>query len=190
MARDETPPVERGATYFAGRTPDTDSAAYLEGKKWRWEDTLYGTGMYVDTILVRNDSTITLQGKRLVSFDPAYFGQRVIGYTATTGQANAVVTDDALGPNGVVVNDLFWCIIKGPCLVKTALAGDAGNVIAQGDNLAALTAAATTSTTAGRVATIGVTNGTFNLGIVAIAMSAATTANSDASILAFVSTRF
>jgi hypothetical protein len=190
MARDENPPVERGATYFAGRDTDTDSFANMEGHKWRWEDTLYGTGFFVDTVLVRNTSGVTLQGKRLAVFDSANFGRRLAGYAATTAAPHAVVIDDALGANGVPNNDLCWVIVRGPCLVKTDLAGGAANVIAAGDQLAGITAATTGAVTAGRVQTVGITAATINRGIVATALSAATTGQTDASILAFVSTIF
>ena len=58
------------------------------------------------------------------------------------------VVDEYLPIAGVAVNDVFWVVVSGPTEVVAALSGTA---VAVGDRLAAITAATSGATTAGRV---------------------------------------
>lgn len=191
MAKDEAPPFPRGSTFYGGGTIDSNNlgGVNLEGKEYRFEDTIYGTGQYVVARIVRNSGTFALRPSRLVTFDTSYIGQRVNGY-ATTSFAAAVPVDELLPAAGVPANDLFWVIMQGPCLVLTDLAGGANNVITAMDPLVALTAVTSGSTTAGRVATAQTAGATTNtrdgiINIVGRAMSAATTAQTTAGLLMY-----
>lgn len=198
MARNESPPFSRGKTYFNGVTIDTSTTPYggtnLEGKEWVFEDTNYGTGLYVTCRVVRNVSGAALLPKRLVSFSSTYYGQRVDGYATTTAQV-AYPVDELLPTAGVVNNDLFYVVTKGPCLVKTDLAGGASNVIAVGDPLVSLTAATSGATTSGRIATASFAGATSVLALPVLntlgrAMSAATTANTNGDMLTYITASF
>jgi hypothetical protein len=161
MARDEAPPFARGRTYFNGETIDTSTTPYggtnLEGKEYKFEDTVYGTGSYVTLRVLRNVSTITLYGSRLASYKTGYYGQRVDGYARTTA-AKGVPIDDQYATNGVPVNDLFYGVVEGPCAIKNGITVATTTVISNAppDPVVALTAAASTAastTDAGRIQT-------------------------------------
>lgn len=191
MARDETPPFTRGNTFNQGGTIDANNLGgiNLEGKEWRFEDTIYGTGQYVYVRCVRNSGTFALRPARLVTFDTSFYGLRVNGYAATTAAA-AFPVDELLPAAGAPVNDLFYIVVEGPALVLTPLDGGADNVINVGDMLNAITAATTGATTAGRVASI-VASATTNSGqainnVIGRAMSAATTANTGVGVVAYI----
>jgi hypothetical protein len=118
----------------------------------------------------------------------------VDGYTTLDWVRGDGVVDDHLPSAGVPNGDLFWLIVEGPALMRTDLAGGALNVISDGDRLAALTAATSQATTAGRVqsfvATTNVTNAISGvLNVCAIAMSAMTTGQTNSAVLADVKFR-
>lgn len=178
-------PFDRGCTY--GVTDDT-LAVYMEGKEYIHQDKTYGTGMFVKVRCCRNNSGATLLGKRAAKFNlTAGKGEYdVAGYCTVTAERTGII-DDLLPPTGVPDNDLFWLVISGPCLARTAVDATNANV-AVGDWLIALTAATTGATTAGRVYTDPLTGATSVLaqnllGIVGQAMSAATTGNTNSNIL-------
>lgn len=142
----------------------------------------------VVTIIVRNVSGITLAPKQMVTWKTGYRGRRVDGYARLTAAEVAGVVDDKFSANGVPDGELFHLVVKGPCLVKTSLAGDATNVIADGGKLVAETAAASTGTTAGRLAPQDLTGATALLAdqvqnCIGAAMSANTTAQTDRDLL-------
>jgi hypothetical protein len=151
------------------------------------------SGRIVTRILVRNVSGFTLLPKRAVVWKDGFRGRRVAGYQNTTAGEVAGIVDEHLPSSGVPNNDLFWLTVIGPTLAKNSLAGNAENVIAAGDYLLALTAASSGASTAGRViawnglATLTeTTDGNLTKKIVNMfgrAMSASTTANTDADIL-------
>lgn len=196
MARNETPPFPRGQTYYNGGTIDSANlgGVNLEGKEYVVEDSIYGSGQYITIRVVRNSAAIALLPKRLVAFDNAFVGQRCNGYT-TTSYAPGVPVDELLPVAGVPINDLFYVVMEGPCAVLTDLAGGANNVVTVMDPLAALTAATSGATTAGRVATANTAGSTTSqrdslLNVVGRAMSAATTANTNLSLLMFATRWF
>lgn len=142
-------------------------------------------------VAVKNVSTVALAPKRLVTFNTSAgkLFSEVNGYSAVTNEERVGVVDEYLPSSGVAVNDIFWVTVDGPTEIAHALSG---TNIAAGDRLAAITAAATTSTTAGRVTPSGLTEGTANpgnngRGVIGYALSAATSANTP---LAFIKTFF
>lgn len=194
MARDETPPFERGFTYYNGGTIDANNlgGVNLEGKEWRIEDTIYGTGQYVTLRCVRNVAAVALLPKRLVKFSlDAFYGCRVNGYTNVSPEGGFPV-DERLPAAGVAVNDLFYIVVQGPALVLTDIASGAGSVFAVGDPLVSLTGATSGATTAGRVRVAAVTGLTGVpirdelLNVIGRAVSAKTTAQTAADMLIIV----
>lgn len=100
--------------------------------------------------LVRNNSGISILGKRTVRFKAATGGKQVDGYT-NTDEGYGAPTDEFLPTAGCPDKDLFWVVMRGPAIVTNSPAGAEAS-ITEGDILVALTAAASTfSTTAGRV---------------------------------------
>lgn len=190
----------RGKTFYGGQTINTSdygASVQLEGITTiftnRAPPSSYGVQAIRDSqdthaICVRNVSGINLTPGRIVTFTSGYRNRRVGGYTTLDWVRGDGVVDDHLPSTGVVNGDLFWLIVEGPCLMKTGLAGDALNVISDGDRLAALTAATSQATTAGRVqsfvATTNVTNAISGvLNVVGFAMSAMTTAQTNSNVL-------
>lgn len=192
---------ERGRTYLKGpnRTPGSTAgtSAALEGTRKLFKDmdlSVRGmktprTGREVTCVLVRNDSGINLLPKRLCVWKAGYEGRRVDGYVTTDYARAAGVVDDWLPAAGVADDDLFWLVIRGPCLVKNDIAAAASAHINQGDYLVALTAASSQATTSGRVqsfvATSNVTNAvTQTLNKIGYALSGKTSANTNSDVLA------
>jgi hypothetical protein len=143
-------------------------------------------------VAVRNTSAAALLPKRVVRFAVGTAGTAVFsavdGYTAVGNNEAVGVVDEFLPSAGVAVNDVFWVTVDGPTEVAGALSGTA---IAVGDRLAAITAATTGATTAGRVTPSAVgaaTTGSDNagLGVIGYACSAGTTNGS--AVLALVRT--
>lgn len=140
-------------------------------------------------MVVRNVSGISLVPKRLVKWKSGYRGRRVDGYCNVDNEEVAGVVDEMLPSSGVRNYDLFWLQVGGPAMCTTAKDADAHNVISEGSALLAQTAAASTAaTTSGRVqplvASTHATQAVAQmLGIFGRAMSAKTTANTDADIL-------
>ncbi|SFH96981.1 hypothetical protein [Planctomicrobium piriforme] len=196
---------KRGKTLLSGdgRTIASTDAAFVEGARADFDDIAPGqapgakvrrSNRRVTCILVRNVSGIALLPKRTVKWAAGYRGKRVDGYCSVTAEECAGVVDEHLPAAGVPNNDLFWIAVKGPSLTKTDLAGGANNSIAEGDVLAALTAATSQATTSGRVApwtgltsaAAGTTDGTqakYLLNYLGRAMSAKTTAQTNQDIL-------
>jgi hypothetical protein len=155
MARDEALPFNRGETFYNGGTIDaTDNTTLggvnLEGQEFVVADTIRGTGLPITLRVVRNSGTLALLPKQLVRFDPAAgkFGVRCDQNTVLDGGYGYPV-DELLPAAGVPSNDLFYIVVKGPALCKSPFG--AGVTVAIGDNLVALTAAASTSNDAGKV---------------------------------------
>lgn len=139
-------------------------------------------------IAVRNTSGAALLPGRLVTWQSLFRKRRVDGYARLTATEVAGVVDPYLPSVGVRANDLFWLAVKGPCYLLTDLAGGANNLLPADTSLVALTAATSGATTAGRVAPQDLTGATAVLGAqlqnrIGVAMSARTTANTNAQIL-------
>lgn len=203
---------QRGKVYLTGPNRTADSSATtskaIEGIVKVFKDLDYSgsgvgaraprSGGEVTCILVRNTSGISLLPKMAVVWKSGARGKQVDGYArARPDRAIAGIVDEWLPSTGVANNDYFWLTVKGPTLAITGMAGDETNVISVDDWLVNVTAAASTfSTTAGRVGpqilpTSGeTTNITFAASEKAYkfarAMSAKTTANTNANILVYV----
>lgn len=199
----EHPPMKLGDTLKG-----TDAAGNLINSHWegavfeipdRSSTTSVGrrSGRGRLVMVVRNVATVALLGKRAVTLKSGgtnYFGQ-VDGYTDVLGEAHVVgVVDDLLPSAGCAINDLCFVTVKGPTLILTPNAGAAftGDQAA-GAKLVAATAAASTTSVAGRlsnVTLVGQTGTTdafnFATNIVAIALTARTTGETSADQLIHV----
>ena len=181
-----------GKTYHGGTPTSVGRSVELEGTCVTFRDEVKSgsapatirSGRFKKCILVRNTSGAALAPKRLVTWESGYRGRRVSAYADVAAEEVAGVVDDRLPASGVADDDLFWLIVGGPALVKTANAG-ASAVIAEGDVLVALTAGTTAD--AGR---LGVANtastalaASVSINRIGRAMSAATTANTNSDLL-------
>ena len=143
-------------------------------------------------VAVRNKAGIALLPKRVVTFSTTAgkLLSEVTGYSAVTNEERVGVVDEFLPASGVAVDDVFWVTVDGPTEVSVALSG---TDVAAGDRLSAITAAASTSTTAGRVtpsALAAATTGAGNNGIGVIGYATSVGATTGAAVLALVRTRF
>ena len=186
MSKDETPPWPMGSTYYNGGTIDSSNlgGTQFEGKEYRFEDVWFATNQYITVRAVRNNGTFALLPSRLCQFDPAYYGDRINGY-ATVSYGPGVLLDSQLPAAGLLPNDIGYVIMEGPTTYLTPLDGAADNVVLFLDPLAAITAATSGATTAGRLATANTSGSTTSqrdslLNVVGRALSAATTANTNA----------
>lgn len=195
----------RGQTLLSGnanRTLTATMGADREGSTMDFDDVdpTASTGARqkrsnrrVTCILVRNEAAAAVLPKFIVKWKSGQRGHQIDGYSCITNEAAAGVVDEFLGSGGAAVHDLFWIAVKGPTLIKTPLEGDATNVIGLDDLLGALTAVTSGSTTAGRVlvnaltatstATTDGKAGAVLMNSFGRALSAKTTANTNADVL-------
>ena len=142
-------------------------------------------------IAVRNTSSVALLPKRVVRLagsGTALFGS-ADGYASATNEALCGVVDEFLPAAGVAVNDVFWVTVDGPTEVAVALSG---SDVAVRSALSVVTAAASTSSTAGRVTLSPVsasTAGANDNGIGVIGFAASAGATTGSAVLALVRTR-
>lgn len=166
-------------------------------------------GKTIRAVVLRNESGQTLYGGKVARLT-ATAGYSLItsvdGYMAGgVAVANPIVIDDRLATNGVADDDLFWGVFSGPQALSTAIgtgSGDHERAIAVGDSLVNATGTTITATTSGRVtlpiftaATAGNTsNGydafRFSNNLIGVALSAATTAQTNTAILVDTRIRF
>ena len=187
---------------------DTDGTTvtmpWLEGHEFEVEDyeapsgsgsVARRTGWVRRYRVVRNSAGIALSAKYLVQFSTTagHYGKRVVGYNETLAR-KAYPIDDRLSTT-VTSLHLFLIGVGGPFLCITHPVGDGTNVISVGDKLVAESAAASTvATTAGRVVPQVLTGATALLAnqiqnYVGHALSAKTTANTNADILVLIEHR-
>ncbi len=208
----QTAPFARGQTYYNGSTIDSNNlgGVDLEGRICTFKDrnTISGIGGQTlrsgtDTVCmcVRNVGAAALKPKFSTTFASGYHRRRVDGYSTADYANIAGIVDDLLPAAGVPVNDLFWIVIGGPCLWKSPMAGaQFPLLVAQNDELFALTAITSGATTAGRFQKW---NGTFTAtqttdgtaGLIALrafarAMSAQTTSQTNSDLLVDVIRRY
>lgn len=191
-----------GRTYYDGQTIDTadyGGSSQLEGLEGSFMDipprTTPGANEPPRSArqkkgrIVRNASGMALLPSRTLLYAAGYHGRRVGGYAHYAADVKpAGVVDDLLPSTGVPNGDLFWMLTEGPALCLTDLTGGALNVITEGSMICALTAATSQATTSGRVNSFVVTNNATNIGTqimnyIGVAMSAKTTANTNATVL-------
>lgn len=156
-----------GQTYHGG-TPDSYSQSIgLEGSESQFKNVdasspgvqIASDGRMITARLVRNSSGGELIPGRSVIWDASYRGTRVSGMVSSTNGEIAGVVDPNLNSN-VASNDLFWIIRKGPCTMAIPVDSN----VTAGDLVGGVTAAASTSTTAGRVAPITATTTALPVG--------------------------
>jgi len=142
-------------------------------------------------IAVRNTSGVALLPKRVVRLagSGAVLWSAADGYASVANEAFCGVVDEFLPAAGVAANDVFWVTVDGPSEVAVALSG---SDVAVRSALSVVTAAASTSTTAGRVTLSPISSSTAGandngIGVIAFAASAGATTGS--SVLAIVRTR-
>lgn len=166
--------IDRGTTYYGGRTIDSAnlSGGHLLGQRKVFRNTKSRTKVGSEStaetddqtalrnekdvvgMLVRNESGVTLLPGRAVSW--ATRGKSVSGYVRLDYDEIAGVVDDQLPAAGVVDDDIFWLITEGEVLMVTPTAGSGfGADWAVGDVLAALTSAAANATTSNATNTGG-----------------------------------
>jgi hypothetical protein len=142
-------------------------------------------------IAVRNTSGAALLPKRVVRLagnGTALFGA-ADGYAATANDAFVGVVDEFLPAGGVASNDVFWVTVDGPTEVSVALSGS--DITVRGA-LSVVTAAASTSNTAGRVTLSPLSSSTAggnDNGIGVIGYAASSGATTGSAVLALVRTR-
>lgn len=116
------------------------------------------TGRTIKAIAVRNESGLTLYGKRLARLTrTAGYSllESVDGYCDTFAEKLCGVIDPGIATNGVADDDIFWLIIEGPTTILSPAAGAAFNGdIAVGAQLVGATAATTGTSVAGRVSNL------------------------------------
>lgn len=199
------PPFELGTTL-----PGTDSQANLInddilGQIWqfptfnatsrqRGQKNRPGGGRMITAVALRNNSGLTLLGKRfaLIELTAGYLGVKNInGYAVVNPKRNIVLIDSWLSSSGVADKDIFWGIIAGPAIVLTPMAGaDQVGDIAVGSPLVNSTGTTSGVTTSGRVALASIANatdatGAFNqsLAMLGRALSARTTGETNSDLL-------
>jgi len=197
---------DRGKTLHDGQTPPATTPAGTLGivKEFPDKDRSTGgtgadslrSGSMVTCKLVKNSSGIALLPGYIVKYKASTKETEVDGYTNVTNERGAGVVDEWLPAAGVPDNDVFWIVVEGPTLLKTSLAADAENVFTEGEYLGALAAATSQATTAGRPVGIDIGSTTGTTAIVSglankvgYALSAATTANTNSDLLAYVQFR-
>lgn len=195
MSRENAPLLGRGEYDSAGAYSskvgaevmfeDIDYSASTSGVRTRL------TGHRVRCRLVKNSSGIALLPGRVAVFKAGTSQTEVDGMVATTGKSPAGVIDEYLPSAGVPDGSYFWLVMEGPCSPLTSLAGDATNVITEGNPVVALTAATSQATTAGRVAEISTFAasthlGSELLGVLGRALSSRTTAQTNAAVRVYL----
>lgn len=172
-------------------SPDGTELQYV-GKIYMYPDKNYNMGL-LTLLCVQNEASIALAGKRLVNFKSGQFGRQIDGYARVNPSQAYPIWDQHT--TTVAVHQLCYLVLEGPCLCTTPLVGDATNVITALDWLVSLTAAASTSTTAGRIVGADFTGATSLLANQIIykigqALSTKSTSNTGADILVNISRRW
>jgi hypothetical protein len=142
-------------------------------------------------IAVRNTAGAALLPKRVVRLagSGAVLWGAADGYASVANESLCGVVDEFLPAAGVAVNDVFWVTVDGPTEVAVALSG---TDVAVRDRLSVVTAAASNSTTAGRVSVSPLSSSTAaanDNGIGVIAFAASSGATTGSAVLALVRTR-
>lgn len=149
------------------------------------------TGHVVRAIILRNESGVTLYGKRLARLTQTAgysLVESVDGYSASLRQPLVVWIDEFLVTDGVADDDLFWGVISGPITVLTpTVPADFIETITVGAQLIAATASTTQSTLSGRPCNITIGNDTesheTSRWTVGTALSTVVSASTDSDLL-------
>jgi hypothetical protein len=212
-------PFQRGETFMNGMTWGLGSSLpsgeqppgfEYEGREYIWDDSQmtdtggYGTGLQVVTRVVRNSSDFNILPGQLCTFTETRRGDgaTVLLGTNVGGIAEAEATycypaDEFLPPGGVAPGDLFYIVVEGPCMLKTAKtpSGTETANIAIGQKVVSATASGTTDGNAGAVVAQDIASATSDNGVtvanqiqnaIGRALSATTTNQTGTSILVAV----
>lgn len=208
------PPFERGATWYGGEpilapnSGDFMGGFNLEGQEFEFEDSQlpnggYGTGLTVRVRVVRNSASYNILPGQLCYFGTTRYGDNsaVLLGTNVAGLANTeaqycLPADEFLPPAGVRPGDLFFVVVNGPCLLKTAATPASGTVnISVGQKVVSCTGSGTTDGNEGTVIAQDIASATSDNGLtmagqinnaIGRAMSATTTTQTGQSILVAV----
>lgn len=191
MSITENPPFPRGSTGL--RNCGTLTAAM--GDQWLGKVVVFPNHLWssnpasaradggdlVYCLVVRNTSGGPLLPKFLAQVNTLF---EAPGYTASTGGEGFPI-DEFLPNSGVAANDLFYVVIQGPARCLLDIAATNGNLVAVGDWIAALTAAASTAATSGATSN-NITAGRVQMeaGTVAALLATATSGNTDITTIA------
>lgn len=150
------------------------------------------SGRSIIAMPVRNVSGIKLYGKRLCLLDFATAGVTGFvttkGYTHQTALSNCAIIDEFLETSGVADKDIFWAVLEGPVLVKTASGALVDNNIALGAKIVAGSGGGSSQgATAGGV---GTTSAPAVQSIIGTALSARTTGETMVDLLISAAIRF
>lgn len=135
------------------------------------------TGRPLTAVLLRNNSGITLLGKRLgqlsrvAGYAPC---EQVLGYSTVLGNAGVVLIDPFLPSSGVPDKSIFWGILRGPALCLLPLTSTGHADISVNDPLVGFTGTTTGATTSGRITKvqfIAATSGETGAGLQAFTMA-------------------
>lgn len=123
MWGNEDYPIQRGTTFYGGRTIDSNN---LEGEKVKGQIRVFNdfnpttrvlnSNNTVVCVLLRNKHSVALTPGQAVKFSGTVYGESGAPVGAVTDLFGVV--DEYLPAAGVPVNDLFWCVIKGPTTVN------------------------------------------------------------------------
>lgn len=172
--------------------PDNRQTGNIRGSKAR------RSNRQLIGVVCRNTSGITLYGKRIGIMErdtsnPTDFLGRVNGYSAVLRQDGIIAIDDQLSSSGVPDKALFWGIKYGLQSMLTANAGaDFPEDIAAHSRLIAGTAAGTTTSLAGRIASVTLSTATqaLNTPILGWALTAKTTQATGTEVFVFLTLGF
>lgn len=191
MSITANPPFPRGSTALrhCGTLTSTMAAQWLgrvvtfPNNDWSANPATprAGGSDVVECLVVRNTSGGPLLPYFLAQVDPFF---AAAGYTALGGGEGYPI-DEFLPASGVPANDLFYVVIEGPARCLLDIAATNGNLIAVGDWIAALTAAASTAATSGATSN-NITAGRVQMeaGTVAALLATATSGNTDITTIA------
>jgi hypothetical protein len=124
-------------------------SAQIRGSKKRQ------VGASVIAVPMRNESGITLYGKRLAKLDVSGgldFFKNVTGYATDLAETNVVFIDEFLATSGVADDDIFWAIVSGPVITRLQGAANAGGTITVGAKLVSGTGSTSGNSTSGGLA--------------------------------------
>jgi hypothetical protein len=183
MSLDNAAPFPLGSTVDATNLPTTNQ---FLGKTYQFKDPY--TGGYNTYRCVENESGIALAPKRVVIYKSGSEKKEVDGYGYVAPNRGAGIVDENLPSTGAPDGHLFWILVKGRGIAKTALGADARNVFNVDTPAVAATAATSQAATAGYVGAPDLTGATAVLAAQIYnqfgrAMSAKTTANTGVEIL-------
>ncbi len=207
MPRMEAPPFKRGETFYNNGivtvpTPATNDflgGFNYEGMEYEWEDSQlpgggYGTGLNTRVRVVRNSTGSVVLPGQLVSLNAV---ARVLDSAVVlpgtnadticrTTAAHGFPADEFLGTAGVPNGDLFYVVVSGPCLMKSAATGTP--TVSVDGKMVCGTMAGTTSADAGCLVVQDTSGATTALAAqiqnaVGRAMSALTASNTSTAVL-------